>query len=142
MKEVRCTGHVRHPGTIPGILGSFWDTMCRLNSRQVRATTRMQPDFQAFLGRSCPGHIRARQGQCLVFRPCPGCIMAKAGTEPNFQAILGSFMDTVCRPCPGYGKDASRLLGIFRQFLEHDVQAMSGTRLIHDGDAAQFSGSF
>ncbi|CAA3000086.1 Hypothetical predicted protein, partial [Olea europaea subsp. europaea] len=64
-----------------------------------------------------------------------GHVVAKVGTEPDFKAILGSFMDTVCKPCPGYGRDASRLPGIFRRFLELDVQAMFGMHLVHDKDA-------
>ncbi|CAA2986365.1 Hypothetical predicted protein [Olea europaea subsp. europaea] len=71
-----------------------------------------------------------------------GHVVAKVGTELDFKAILGSFMDTVCKPCPGYGKDTSRLPGIFRKFLELDVQAMFGMRLVHDKDATWFLGSF
>ncbi|CAA2955325.1 Hypothetical predicted protein [Olea europaea subsp. europaea] len=118
-------------------LGNFWDTMCRKfldtvcrpSPGRVLATIRMQPIFLTFV-------------VSLWARPCLGRVMAKAGTEPDFQAILGSFMDTVCKPCPGCGRDVSRLSGIFRQFLEHDVQAMFGMRLVRDRDATWFSGSF
>ncbi|CAA2955343.1 Hypothetical predicted protein [Olea europaea subsp. europaea] len=92
----------------------------------------IHPDFQAFLGNFWDS----------MCKPCPGRVMATVGMEPNFQVILGSFMDTVCKPCPRCGRDASRLSSIFRRFLEHDVQAMFGTRLVHDRDAAWFSGSF
>ncbi|CAA3000143.1 Hypothetical predicted protein [Olea europaea subsp. europaea] len=90
---------------------------------RVLAAIGMQPNFQAFVG-------------SLWARPCPRRVMAKAGTEPDFQAILGSFVDTVCRLRPGCDRDTSTLSGIFRQFLEQDVQAMFGTRLVCGRDAA------
>ncbi|CAA2955327.1 Hypothetical predicted protein [Olea europaea subsp. europaea] len=98
----------------------------RPRPRRVLATVGMQPNFQAFAG-------------SLWARPRLGLFMVKAGTEPDFQAILGSFMDMVYKPCPGCGRNASRLSVIFRHFLEHDVQAMSGTRLVC-GNSGQFLG--
>ncbi|CAA2955340.1 Hypothetical predicted protein [Olea europaea subsp. europaea] len=114
------------------IFRHFWEvlgTLYRPRAGRVLATVGMQPNFQAFV-------------DSLWARPCLGRIMVKAVTEPNFQAILGSFMDTVCKLCPRCGRDASRLSVIFRQFLEHDVQAMSGMRLVRSRDAASFSGKF
>ncbi|CAA2966814.1 Hypothetical predicted protein [Olea europaea subsp. europaea] len=34
-------------------------------------------------------------------RPCQGRVMATVGMEPDFQAILGSFWDTASKACPG-----------------------------------------
>ncbi|CAA3002859.1 Hypothetical predicted protein [Olea europaea subsp. europaea] len=116
MKEVRCTGHARHPGTIPGILGSFWDTMCRLNSRQVRATTRMQPDFQAFLGfwawcavmsGTHPGTTRTVLGFQVILGVFGHVAQAMFEIRPDhdrneldFHAFLGNFWDMMCRQYP------------------------------------------
>ncbi|CAA2954917.1 Hypothetical predicted protein [Olea europaea subsp. europaea] len=59
-----------------------------------------------------------------------GSVVAKVGTEADFKAILGSFMDTVCKPCPGCGRDASRLSGHFREAswprTQFDFQAFLG----------------
>ncbi|CAA2955326.1 Hypothetical predicted protein [Olea europaea subsp. europaea] len=109
--------------------GHFWDLPDR---GCILAEVGTHPDFQPF-------HGNFWDSMC---RPCPGCVMATVGMEPNFQAILGNFMDTVCKPCPGCGRDASRLSSIFRQFLEHDVHAMFGKRLVRKRDEAMFSSSF
>ncbi|CAA2985521.1 Hypothetical predicted protein [Olea europaea subsp. europaea] len=114
------------------IFRQFWVVSGTRCAGHVQDATGTHPNFQAVCGHSVQAMSRTHPGHGWdvtqfsgnfwdsVCRPCPGCIMAKAGTEPNFQAILGSFMDTVCRPCPRYDRDASGLLGIFRQF--------SGTR--------------
>ncbi|CAA2955350.1 Hypothetical predicted protein [Olea europaea subsp. europaea] len=91
----------------------------------VLASVGMQPDFKAFVGSlwaRCAGHVRDGLGRSLIFRHfwdsvykrCPGLVMGKVETEFDFQAILGSFVDT----------------------------AMSGMRLVRDRDAALFSSSF
>ncbi|CAA2955399.1 Hypothetical predicted protein [Olea europaea subsp. europaea] len=115
-------------GTRPdhGISRQFVGTVCWSSPGRIPTVTKTQLDFLRFLGNFWD----------TVCRPCLKRIMAKAGTERDFHAILGSYWDTLCRPSRGYGRGACRLSGIFRQFLEHGVQAMSGMRLGHGGDAA------
>ncbi|CAA2985528.1 Hypothetical predicted protein [Olea europaea subsp. europaea] len=117
--------------------GNFFDPVCKQFSGRVGADVGMLPDFQAFLSNfwdMCAGHDRdalgTRQGYSLIFWHSWEVF------EHSVQATSGT--------CPslGCGRDASRLSGTFRQFLEHDVQAMSGMRLVRDRDAAWFSGSF
>ncbi|CAA2984549.1 Hypothetical predicted protein [Olea europaea subsp. europaea] len=158
-KEGWCTGHVMRPGTFLGILDNFWDTVYMLNSREVMATARMQPDFRAFFGRSRPGHIQALclgttgtvpdfqavVGSILISRHfyivywtwCTGHGLDAAGMQPDFQAFLDSFWDTVfcgydVQPIfgtrPSLGKDTALFSGISWQFLGLGVQAMFGTR--------------
>ncbi|CAA2965977.1 Cell division cycle 20.5, cofactor of APC complex [Olea europaea subsp. europaea] len=123
---------------------SFWDKVCRPCPGCVKATTGQQPDFQAFwevsghgvqgmsgqsvqaLFGSHPGrgHVqdvsRPRQGRSLTYRnfwtvsrqgvqSCSGRAQAV-----SFLAFLGSFWDTVYRPCLGQGRDASSFPGISR----------------------------
>ncbi|CAA3000148.1 Hypothetical predicted protein [Olea europaea subsp. europaea] len=104
-KVTRCADHVRDVGMFPGILGSFWDMVCRPCSRRVLVVAGKQPDFQAFLGSFWD----------MVSKPCPGCghVQDAAGTYPYFQAFLGSFWDTVCRPCPRTKPDFQAFLGSF-----------------------------
>ncbi|CAA2952721.1 UDP-D-apiose/UDP-D-xylose synthase 2 [Olea europaea subsp. europaea] len=118
--------------------------------------------FCAVFGTRCAVHIQDATGmhpdfQDSVCRPCPRRVMAKVGTEPDFQAILGSFVEKVAgyvqdaagthpdfqavcghgvqaklETHPSYGREAARFLGIYRQFLGIGVEAQSGTRHCHD----------
>ncbi|CAA3000084.1 Hypothetical predicted protein [Olea europaea subsp. europaea] len=76
---------------------------------RVLASVGTQPDFKAFVGSlwaRCAGHVQDGLGRSLIFRhfwdsvckPCPGLVMGKAEMKFDFQAILGSFVDTVYRP--------------------------------------------
>ncbi|CAA2955338.1 Hypothetical predicted protein [Olea europaea subsp. europaea] len=160
----RCAGHLQDAtGTLPEFLvffGSFWNTVCKQCSGCIWATTGMQPGFQAFLGhvrdvsglRSCQGHVRTTAGMELDFQVIPssfwgwcaghvrdaswpGNVRDVATMQPDFQAFLGNFLDTVCWPCQAHqamsekrlshGRDAAWFSGISRQFLGHGVQAMS-----------------
>ncbi|CAA3000145.1 Hypothetical predicted protein [Olea europaea subsp. europaea] len=93
--------------------------VCRARPGRVLAMVGTQLDFRAFVGSlwaRCTCHVRdaswARQGHSLIFR--------------HFLAISRT-------QCVGHVQDASRPWQgrslIFRQLLEHDVQAVSGTRL-------------
>ncbi|CAA3015606.1 Hypothetical predicted protein [Olea europaea subsp. europaea] len=121
----RCTGHVQD---VTGRILTFRPRLGR-----VLDTVGMQPNLGI-----------CRQFVGTVCRACPGCIQAVAGMTPNFQALLCNFWDSACWPCrdTSWPRDASRLPGIFRRFLELDVQAMFGMRLVHDKDATWFLGSF
>ncbi|CAA3000141.1 Hypothetical predicted protein [Olea europaea subsp. europaea] len=142
----QCSGCVwataRMQSGFQAFLGSFWDTVCRPCPGYYRDTSWFSCISRQFLG---------HDEQDLECRPCSGPVMATVGTEPNFQAILGHVRDAswprqgwslifrqfwaVSRTrCAGHvqdATDASKLSGIFRKFLEHGVQAMSGTRLDH-----------
>ncbi|CAA3009668.1 Hypothetical predicted protein [Olea europaea subsp. europaea] len=128
----------------------------------VQAMSRMlgtHPDFHVFLCnildtvyRSCQGHVRTTAGMELDFQVIPssfwgwcaghvrdaswpGNVRDVATMQPDFQAFLGNFLDTVCWPCQAHqamsekrlshGRDAAWFSGISRQFLGHGVQAMS-----------------
>ncbi|CAA2984912.1 Hypothetical predicted protein [Olea europaea subsp. europaea] len=64
----------------------------------VQAMSRTRPRY---------GHVQdaswSWQGYNLIFRPCPGCVLIAVGTQPDFQALLGSFWGTVY----GHVRDAS-----------------------------------
>ncbi|CAA3009669.1 Hypothetical predicted protein [Olea europaea subsp. europaea] len=123
-------GHAGMQPNFSGILGMFLGMVCRPCLGRVLAAIGMQPNFQAFVGSlwaRCAGHVRdpsrARLGCRLIFR--------------HFMAIsriqcAGHVRDA------SWSRDASRLSGVFRQFLEHDVQAMFGIRLVRSRDAACF----
>ncbi|CAA3000158.1 Hypothetical predicted protein [Olea europaea subsp. europaea] len=142
----RCAGHVRDAFTTgkQPIFQAFLGTVYRPCPGCILVATRTQPDFQAFLGNFwdtvvsgiwCTGHV---QGRDQIFRhfyavfgtqyaghvqdapwlqPCPGRVLVAVGKQPDFSAFLGSFWDTVCRPCPGCSSDAARFSGISRQFM-------------------------
>ncbi|CAA2998213.1 Hypothetical predicted protein, partial [Olea europaea subsp. europaea] len=55
------------------------------------------------------GRLRDAAWFSGISRQCPGCIVAIAGIQPDFQAFVGSFWDTVSNPCPGRGRDASHV---------------------------------
>ncbi|CAA3016166.1 Hypothetical predicted protein, partial [Olea europaea subsp. europaea] len=63
----------------------------------------------------------------MVCRSCPGRILVVIEKQPDFQAFLGNFYDTVCRPCPLRGGEAALFNDISNQFLGNNVQAMSMT---------------
>ncbi|CAA3016153.1 Hypothetical predicted protein [Olea europaea subsp. europaea] len=44
-KVARFAAHVRDAGTLPGILGSFWDTVCRSCPGRILVAIEKQPDF-------------------------------------------------------------------------------------------------
>ncbi|CAA2995980.1 Hypothetical predicted protein [Olea europaea subsp. europaea] len=44
-KVAQFAGHVRDVGTLPGILGSFWDTVCRSCSGSILVAIEKQPNF-------------------------------------------------------------------------------------------------
>ncbi|CAA3000160.1 Hypothetical predicted protein [Olea europaea subsp. europaea] len=84
----------------------FWDIVCRL----------------------CPGrgHVQATasiSGQFLgtICRPCRGWVLVPARTQPDFQAFLGSFWDTVCRPSPWTRPDFQAVFGTRCAGLVWDV---------------------
>ncbi|CAA2955346.1 Hypothetical predicted protein [Olea europaea subsp. europaea] len=138
MKEARYAGHVRGAGMFPGILGSFWDMVCKLNLGQVMATEGKQPNFQAFFDNFwalCAGHVL----DASWMRPCSGCVMATVGIEPDFQAIL-AISGTRCagnvRDASGPWKGCSL---VSRQFLGHGVQAIFGMRRAAAGMQPDFS---
>ncbi|CAA3008314.1 Hypothetical predicted protein [Olea europaea subsp. europaea] len=120
-------------------LRSFWARSCQ---RCVRATAGMELDFQVISGSFwgwCAGHVQDASW--------PGNVWDAARMQPDFQAFLGKFLDTVFRPCQarqamsgtrlGRGRDAAWFSGISRQFQGHGVQAMSRT---HHGHGVQAMG--
>ncbi|CAA2984915.1 Hypothetical predicted protein [Olea europaea subsp. europaea] len=56
---------------------------------------RFSGNFVQFLGYGVQSISRMRQGHILTFRKFLGCIGAVVGMQPNFQALLGNFWDTV-----------------------------------------------
>ncbi|CAA2954918.1 Hypothetical predicted protein [Olea europaea subsp. europaea] len=79
----------------------------------------------------CADHVR---GACMF----PDIL----GIQPNFQAFLGSFWDTVCKLRPRRVRDVARFSGISREFLGDGVQAMDRTLLGDGTDTARLSGIF
>ncbi|CAA3001827.1 Hypothetical predicted protein [Olea europaea subsp. europaea] len=68
-------------------------------------TAGMPLDFQSFMGSFgalCAGHVL--DASCRLCRQCSGRVRATARMQPDFQAFV---WDTVCRPCPGCGRDAA-----------------------------------
>ncbi|CAA2988023.1 Hypothetical predicted protein [Olea europaea subsp. europaea] len=103
------------------------------------------------MSKSCPGRVltaarmlpnfQAFLGSFwdTVCRPCPG----PTGTQPNFQAFLGNFWDTVCRPHLGrvlvMAGTQHRIVAVAG--TQVNSQALSGTRCAgHVRDASTFSG--
>ncbi|CAA2938745.1 Hypothetical predicted protein [Olea europaea subsp. europaea] len=143
-------------GTQPDFLtfiGSFLEHCVQAMTGTRPATAGMQPDFQAFLGSFwalCASHVHSEPNfQAIlgnfwdtVCKPCPrcqGCIQtfrSRLGRCRDVAWIPGSFWDMVCRPCRGCCRDTQRFSCISRQFFGHCVQAMFGTRLSCDRDAA------
>ncbi|CAA2966820.1 Hypothetical predicted protein [Olea europaea subsp. europaea] len=133
MKEARCAGHFRGARMFPGILGSFWDTVCTPNSGQVMAMEGTQPDFQAFFDSFwalCPGHVQ----DASWTRTHPSYDRDGA----YFSGISGQFLGTVCRPCNV--QDVAGMQPDFHVFLGSfcSVQAMFGTRLGRRGMQPDF----
>ncbi|CAA2955344.1 Hypothetical predicted protein [Olea europaea subsp. europaea] len=126
-----CPGYDRDVTLFSGISRQFQGHGVQAMTRTHQGYVGMQPDFQAFLGSSwtwCAGRVWDASWPLVL--AMSGRLVAKVGTEPNFKAIMGSFMDTamfgmrlvhdkdatwflgsfrdtMCRPCPGYCKDTS-----------------------------------
>ncbi|CAA2965978.1 Hypothetical predicted protein [Olea europaea subsp. europaea] len=107
----RCSGHVQ-AGRILAI-----DTVCRPYPGRDWATTRIQPDFQAFLGSFWARYVShvgdassVQQGRGLISKHfytvsgtrCAVHVHGTARTRSDFQAFLGSFWNTIYRPCSGH----------------------------------------
>ncbi|CAA2954909.1 Hypothetical predicted protein [Olea europaea subsp. europaea] len=96
-----------------------------------------------FLGHSVQARSTTRQGRSPIFFgisrqflgdsvPSPGRVLAAVGTYLDFQAFLGNFMDSMCRPCPG--------CVVATEVSGAGVQAMFGMHLGWDRDVAWFPG--
>ncbi|CAA2938743.1 Hypothetical predicted protein [Olea europaea subsp. europaea] len=98
------------------------------------ATLGMQADFKPNKGSSvyrlCQGrrHVPKHSGQFLghsvqaLFRTSHG----HATAQPDFQAFIGSsWVTAMSGTRPDCDRNATKFLGISKQFLEHSVQAMS-----------------
>ncbi|CAA2966817.1 Hypothetical predicted protein [Olea europaea subsp. europaea] len=119
----------KSPGRVlPGISRQFLRHDVQAMSGHGRDASSFPGISRQFLGH---GHIRdtslPRQGR----RSCPGRILVAMEKQPDFQAFLGNFYDTVVcghdvqamsRICPGRDRDAARFLGFFRQFLGQGEQ--------------------
>ncbi|CAA2965976.1 Phosphate transporter PHO1 homolog 3 [Olea europaea subsp. europaea] len=81
-----------------GILGSFWDTVCKSCPGRILVAKEKQPDFQAFLGNFYD----------MVCRPCPLC---------GGEVVCGYNVQAMSGMCPGRDRDAARFLGFSRQFF-------------------------
>ncbi|CAA2955403.1 Hypothetical predicted protein [Olea europaea subsp. europaea] len=87
----------------PGCDRHFWAVFGTQCVGHLQDATGTYPNFHVMSG-TRPGHGRTEPDFQFVGTMCwpsPGCILAAAGTQPDFQAFLGNFWDSVCKPSSG-----------------------------------------
>ncbi|CAA2966813.1 Hypothetical predicted protein [Olea europaea subsp. europaea] len=111
-------------GTLPDHVRdvSRFSTKRRKHNVQAISGAQVRPKHSGqFLGHGVQDIFGTSHGYVRDARTCSSHGMDGAW----FSSILGLFLGMMCRPCPGRVLIA---VGISRQFLEHDVQAMLGMR--------------
>ncbi|CAA2966809.1 Hypothetical predicted protein [Olea europaea subsp. europaea] len=149
-------GHDRDAAWFPSISRQFLGHDVQAMSRLLQGYILIFTYFYTISWTRCPGHVREAswpgQGWSLIFRQfraifghdvpaMSGTPPSQVGMQPDFQAFLGisgKFLGTVYKPRPGRVLVAVGTQPDFQPFV--GVQAMSGTRLGRDKDAAWFSG--